>query len=201
MSSYSVLVILAGTVLHALSISWPRILPVLNFLAAAMYLAGLAWLSNGIAPMVLSNTCSKTIWIDDMGVMVCRIYKALYSFVAIGTACALCMVLLDARAHGERGKMGVYRQLQDEKKDAQRGLEVDHAAGGLSDWTPLAGSGRTGARLRDGEYLELKESPELELRGTEDAGDMGRVRVKDGNELFLPPTPGLSEYEGTPRLT
>ena len=86
-------------------------------------------------------------WATTTGVMVCRIYKALYSFIVVATASAGASVILDISVSNELSKRGAYREMKDNIKD------------GLM--------GEPSPELRRGFYtnIEMKDSPHLGVRG------------------------------------
>lgn len=61
--------------------------------------------------MVLSHTCSIKVWETSMGVMVCRLYKAMYSFTAISLALAAGSAVLDYTVLKENAAAGTYHPL------------------------------------------------------------------------------------------
>lgn len=66
--------------------------------------------------MVLSHSCSVKIWGTSMGVMVCRLYKAMYSFSAISLALAVGSVILDYTVLREDAVAGIYQPLEGKAK-------------------------------------------------------------------------------------
>lgn len=63
--------------------------------------------------MVLTHTCNLSLWQTDMGLMVCRMYKAVYAFSAVCVATSLASAALDFKVLRE-GSAGVYRPLADQ---------------------------------------------------------------------------------------
>lgn len=75
---------LAGTmILHLMSGLNPRLNLALNGSLLVIWTLGfslLAWWSSG----TLGHVCNKANWQDETGIMVCRIYKALFAFSLLG---------------------------------------------------------------------------------------------------------------------
>ena len=61
--------------------------------------------------MVLSSSCTVDLWQTDMGVIVCRLYKAMYSFLVIGLASEAANAILDYRVMGEQESTGTYQPM------------------------------------------------------------------------------------------
>lgn len=154
-------------------------------------------MSSKLGNMVLDHSCTKKIWITDMGVMVCRQYKAMYSFIVVGTVSIAAQTLLDVSVIREMTKRGSYREMKD--KDQVQPNGVHKNSGGLAGRRNVFG-------LRGGNFVEMKESPDL----GSDNGDMGQRLVSQSPDLrfdgqtpdlsYGGHTPDLSEYEKTPRL-
>lgn len=119
-------------------------------------------------------------WATDMGVMVCRIYKALYSFIVVATASAGASVVLDISVSNEVSKRGQYREMKDEGKTR-----------GMAEPSP---------GLRRGFYtnVEMKDSPDLGVRAGEFDADTRYDGVDDDTTKLVGRTPDLSEQ--TPKL-
>ncbi len=54
-----------------------------HLITLSLWIAALGLLSSRLSHMVLSQSCSIALWQTSMGVMVCRLYKALYSFLVL----------------------------------------------------------------------------------------------------------------------
>lgn len=112
--------------------------------------------------------------------MVCRIYKALYSFIVIGTAVSGAGVILDISVSNEVSRRGMYREMKDEgKTDA-----------GMAEPSP---------GLRRGFYtnVEMRDSPDLGVKGVGFDADTRYDNDEDTTKL-VDRTPDLSEH--TPKL-
>lgn len=61
----------------------------------------------------LGHTCSLTNWGNDRGVMVCQIYKTLYSFVVFANMSHIAQLVLDVRARHRQLRRGKYDKMRD----------------------------------------------------------------------------------------
>lgn len=158
----------------------PRTSLSINGLVLILWTIGLSAISAKIGSMVLGHSCAMPMWATDMGVMVCRIYKALYSFIVIATASAGASVLIDITVSGKVSKRGVYREMKDDGK-----------TGGPPQPSP---------GLRRGFYtnVEMKDSPDLGMRRGEFNADTTYDGVDDDTTKLVGRTPDLSEQ--TPKL-
>jgi len=68
----------------------------------------LAWWSSG----TLSHVCNKSNWEDETGIMICRIYKALFSFTLLGFVSTLAAACLDVYVFRRATARGKYNQMQ-----------------------------------------------------------------------------------------
>ncbi|KAL6247321.1 hypothetical protein RBB50_005667 [Rhinocladiella similis] len=82
----------------------------------SLWCAAFGVLSWRLNKMVLSHTCSIKVWETSMGVMVCRLYKAMYSFSAISLALAVGSVILDYTVMKEDAVAGIYQPLEGKAK-------------------------------------------------------------------------------------
>ncbi|KAF2649089.1 hypothetical protein K491DRAFT_611500, partial [Lophiostoma macrostomum CBS 122681] len=76
-------------ILHGLS---PLLNTALNAALLVLWVLAFAMLTRFSARPVLSQSCSTKVWDADTGVLVCRLYKAVFSFAllgVVGTAAAL----------------------------------------------------------------------------------------------------------------
>lgn len=60
----------------------------------------------------MSHFCDYDNWSEDLGVMVCRIYKALFAFTLVGFVSTLAAFVLDIYVRRQQTRRGIYR-LQD----------------------------------------------------------------------------------------
>lgn len=171
----------------------PKISVLVHTFLLAISVVSIALLSRKIWPMVLSHTCDLATWQTSEGIMVCRLYKAMYAFMILSAFSLLACAGLDVAVLRQTTSRGAYREMRD--------------GAGASDKTPFASRGAApGAgpssrnaspappTYRRGFSLELKDSPDLS--GASE-GDMG-----DGQRLVAhSPEPGYTPYNATPRLS
>ena len=158
----------------------PRTSMIINGLTFILWIIGLSIITAKIGSMVLGHTCAMPMWATEMGVMVCRIYKALYSFIVIGTASSGASFILDISVSSEVSKRGMYHEMKDEGKK-----------GGMGEPSP---------GLRRGFYtnVEMKDSPDLGVKGVEFDADTRYDGVDDDTKNLVGRTPDLSQQ--TPKL-
>ncbi|CBX96165.1 hypothetical protein IAQ61_001340 [Plenodomus lingam] len=86
-----------------LNIALNSLLAILWALAFAL----LAWWSSG----TLAHVCNVENWESDMGIAVCRLYKALFSFTLFGLLSTLLALVLDVRVQRSATERGRFQQL------------------------------------------------------------------------------------------
>lgn len=104
------------------------------FVHAALFLfwvVALSLLTFRLNGMVLSHSCDLTIWRTEMGMMVCRLYKVVYSFSVVCVATALAGVALDWYVLRDDAA-GVYQPLEDQSTDMRKTMSANA--------TPLIGA-------------------------------------------------------------
>jgi len=82
-SLLTVLFLAATIVFHCLTGLSPRLNIVLNSALFSLWGMGFGMLSYFMAP-TLGHYCNTSTWENDAGVMVCRIYKTLFTFTLLG---------------------------------------------------------------------------------------------------------------------
>jgi len=98
-------------VLHCCCGLNPRLNVCLNAALLLLWSVGfalLAWWSSG----TLSHVCNKSNWEDETGIMICRIYKALFSFTLLGFVSTLAAACLDVYVFRRATARGKYNQMQ-----------------------------------------------------------------------------------------
>jgi hypothetical protein len=155
-----------------------------------LWIIGIALLGNKIGPMVLSRSCGMSTWLTTTGLMVCRIYKALFAFIVLAASSVLAAAALDLKvwlgAGGSKRNPNPYREIGGEKQRSAGGLasrfglkeraktwrerggyEGDMATSSTATGAPgLHAQGVTGRGIAS--LKEPQPSP-----GFSDAGDMG----------------------------
>lgn len=65
----------------------------------------------------LLHVCNVDNWKADVGIMVCRLYKALFAFALLGFVATLCAMLLDIYVFRKATSRGKYNQMHDDIKE------------------------------------------------------------------------------------
>jgi hypothetical protein len=86
----------------------------------------------------LGHVCNTANWGSEAGIMVCRIYKALFTFTLLSTLSAIAMVVLDFKVRGRQTSLGKYNQMRESAHDQNPSREVfaSGAIGGHHDELP-----------------------------------------------------------------
>ncbi|OAL38621.1 hypothetical protein AYO20_02271 [Fonsecaea nubica] len=125
---WTLIIVLASSVLSLISLFLtslvytcfflsPLLNLILNVTVFIVWLVGyclLTWNMYG----TLGHSCSRANWASDDGMMICRIYKALYSFEVFGLLAQIALIVLDVRTRRAETKLGKYNQMG---ADAARG--------------------------------------------------------------------------------
>lgn len=83
---------------------------ILNVTITLLWLVGyilLTWNMYG----ALGHSCSRANWASDDGMMICRTYKALYSFALFSILSQIALVVLDIRSRRAQTKLGSYGKM------------------------------------------------------------------------------------------
>jgi hypothetical protein len=109
-------------VLHCFYGLNPALNTILNSILALLWAVGfalLSWWSVG----TLTHVCDTDHWEDDLGVSVCKMYKALFSFSLMGLLATLLALVLDVHVQRQAGARGRFQQIAMVAGDAKRGQE------------------------------------------------------------------------------
>lgn len=120
------------TILHSCHVLSPRLNLVINIpllLLWALSFSLLTWNMSG----TLTHICNVENWGNSTGIMICRIYKALFSFSTTGFVCAFAAVILDIRTWRKQTRQGSYAVMAGSKV-----IDDKHASVGVE---PLRGAG------------------------------------------------------------
>ncbi|KAH7018690.1 hypothetical protein B0J12DRAFT_415604 [Macrophomina phaseolina] len=101
----------------------PRLNLALNSILLVIWTLGfglLSWWASG----TLGHFCTRANWRDDDGIMVCRIYKALFAFSLLGLTSTLSALLLDIYVFKRSTQRGKYDQMMD--SDLKRTMSGPH---------------------------------------------------------------------------
>jgi len=90
----------------------PRFNLVINAVLFLLWGAGfgmLSWWANS----TIFHQCNTVTWNDEVGIMVCRIYKALYAFGMLGFVSTLLALVLDIVVFKRATRLGKYNAMRD----------------------------------------------------------------------------------------
>ncbi|PPJ53650.1 hypothetical protein CBER1_00799 [Cercospora berteroae] len=129
-SLFSIVALLVTIVLHCCFGLNPRFnLAINGFLLVVWAISWslLTWFMSG----TLANMCDVQHWHEDVGIMVCRIYKALFTFTLLGFISTIAAFLLDIWVHRKNTSRGMYTLQELDHKNrpnAVRGpfTDLDH---------------------------------------------------------------------------
>ncbi|KAK3711415.1 hypothetical protein LTR37_009594 [Vermiconidia calcicola] len=97
--------------LHCLTGLRPQLNLAINSLLAFLWALSWSLLTWYMSP-TLAHMCDVEQWDNDVGIMVCRIYKALFTFTLLGLVSTLAALGLDIYVRRKQTSRGMYR-LQD----------------------------------------------------------------------------------------
>ncbi|KAL9087536.1 MAG: hypothetical protein Q9165_006647 [Trypethelium subeluteriae] len=92
----------------------------INAALAVIWVVGFSLLAWWTTQSTLRHVCNVTNWTDDTGIMVCRLYKSLFSFALFGLVSTLLAFSLDMYVRQRTTRRGVYHNMSpiDAKKSA-----------------------------------------------------------------------------------
>ncbi|KAF2193023.1 hypothetical protein K469DRAFT_282204 [Zopfia rhizophila CBS 207.26] len=158
-SLLTILFLTSTIILHCCCGLNPLLNLILNSFLLLLWTVGfalLSWWSSG----TLSHVCNKRNWDDETGIMVCRVYKALFSFSFLGFLSTLLALLLDVRTYRGATQRGKYNQMvnQENKRAFDAPDNVLALDGGESNPNPSAVKNkRQRQRQRGGDGYALPE--------------------------------------------
>ncbi|KAK5154642.1 hypothetical protein BJ546DRAFT_842485 [Cryomyces antarcticus] len=128
-SLLTVLALTATIILHCCCGLNPRLNIFLNSGLAVLWAVGfslLSWWMSG----TLTHVCNTANWHDETGIMVCRIYKSLFTFSLLGLISTLLALALDLYVRARQTQRGIYKLQDIDVKPATRGpfTDDDHEA-------------------------------------------------------------------------
>ncbi|RMZ82065.1 hypothetical protein DV737_g2201, partial [Chaetothyriales sp. CBS 132003] len=130
------------TVIYTCACLSPLFNLVLNVPLSIFWITGfslLTWNTVG----ALSHSCSTSNWGDSDGVMICRRYKASYSFIVLGVLSSVAMIIVDVRARVKQNTLRRYVAMDDSKLRL-----VEEQQGDYPNW-PTAYSRQTSRGYHD----------------------------------------------------
>ncbi|KAH7074315.1 hypothetical protein FB567DRAFT_537155 [Paraphoma chrysanthemicola] len=159
-SLFTMLSLSVTIILHCFYGLNPVLNTILNSALALLWAVSfslLSWWSSG----TLSHVCNKDNWDDDVGMSVCRLYKALFSFSLLGLVSTLVALILDVHVQRQATRRGRFQQLGmvagDTKSGPAVGLQsLENAAEDDANPNPSANS-RNKKQKRGGDGYALPE--------------------------------------------
>lgn len=129
------LVVLASTsALHCCHVLSPRLSLLFNVPLLVLWALSVSLLGWNMAG-TLGHVCNRSNWGTSDGIMICRLYKALFSFTVTGFVSALAAAWLDAKVRRNQVRRGVYNQMVDPRFSKKNDIKmgglggfVNHAA-------------------------------------------------------------------------
>jgi hypothetical protein len=94
----------------------PLLSLVINVFLLVLWIFGLSLLGWNMAG-TLGHVCNAANWGSDAGMMVCRIYKALFTFTLLAAISAFALVALDIKVRRKQNSLGKYDQMRDSSYD------------------------------------------------------------------------------------
>lgn len=183
MSLLTILALTSTIVLHCFYGLNPTLNIVLNSVLALVWSVAfslLAWWSSG----TLTHVCNVDNWADELGISVCRLYKALFSFALLGLVSTLFALVLDVRVQSKVTKRGRFQQIQMlGGNDGKGGAVVQHHNDDDDEANPNPSARKNhGQHTRGGEGYALPEeqfayNEDTSYRGA--AGQVGRRSVEE----------------------
>ncbi|KAK1808602.1 hypothetical protein LTR12_017050 [Friedmanniomyces endolithicus] len=107
-SLFSIAALFFTIILHCFIGLNPRLNIALNGFLAILWTLSWSLLTYYMSG-TLANVCDKAHWHEDTGIMVCRIYKALFTFTLLGFVSTLAALGLDIYVRRQQTRRGVYR--------------------------------------------------------------------------------------------
>jgi hypothetical protein len=92
---------------HVLS---PLLNLIINIILLLLWVVGLSLLGWNMSG-TLGHVCNAANWGSDAGIMVCRLYKALFTFTLLGAVSATAMVALDLKVRKKQNSLGKYNPM------------------------------------------------------------------------------------------
>jgi hypothetical protein len=130
-SLLSLLTLTLTLALHICHVLSPILNLVINLPLLLLWILGIALLGWNMAG-TLGHVCNTANWGSDVGIMVCRIYKALFTFTLFGALSALAMVVLDIKVRKQQTSLGAYNQMRDSTYDEKQQQPERFSSGAVS---------------------------------------------------------------------
>ncbi|KAK0783893.1 hypothetical protein LTS16_002800 [Friedmanniomyces endolithicus] len=176
-SLFSIAALFFTIILHCFIGLNPRLNIALNGFLAVLWTLSWSLLTYYMSG-TLANVCDKAHWHEDTGIMVCRIYKALFTFTLLGFVSTLAALGLDIYVRRQQTRRGVYRLHDLDTKarpEATRGPFTDeveahqngdgYAHGGLQQDDSRESLAWEEPRPSIGPYAEQGDKPRMQAGG------------------------------------
>ncbi|KIX98347.1 uncharacterized protein Z520_05648 [Fonsecaea multimorphosa CBS 102226] len=189
-SLLSLLSLVLTSFLHTCFFLSPLFNLILNVTVFILWVVGyglLTWNMYG----TLGHSCSRANWASDDGMMICRIYKALYSFEVFGLLAQIALIVLDVRTRRAETKLGKYNQMGGPLVRGGADVKLDDLNNGQSGASGLLGGHQEtpqddGLPYGIGDYNEsrlgLRDHAAADITDYSNHSQSGRVRMDDFND-------------------
>ncbi|KAI1609795.1 hypothetical protein EDD36DRAFT_467857 [Exophiala viscosa] len=121
----SLITLLISSMIYACAFLNPLVNMLVNIPIALIWTAGLAVLTYNMYG-TLGHTCSATNWASSDGMMICRTYKALYSFAVFGWLAQIALVVLDVRSRRAQTALGKYNKMDLDANASAKDVKLDN---------------------------------------------------------------------------
>ncbi|KAL6249139.1 hypothetical protein RBB50_004202 [Rhinocladiella similis] len=146
-SLLSLLALLVTSLIYAFAFLNPLLNLISNSSILLVWTVGIALLTYNMYG-TLGHSCSRTNWANNDGMMICRTYKAFYSFNIFGWLAQVALIILDIRSRRKQTALGRYNRMMmasggaaaaaDDKDKDVRLNDLDHS------YNPYGGGGTAG---------------------------------------------------------
>lgn len=109
-TAVSLLSLVLTGIIHACFFLSPLFNLTVNIVILLLWTVGLALLTWNMYG-TLGHSCSRANWASDDGIMICRTYKALYSFALFGWLTHVALIVLDVRSRRAQTAQGRYDRM------------------------------------------------------------------------------------------
>ncbi|KIW14712.1 hypothetical protein PV08_07496 [Exophiala spinifera] len=167
-SLLSLLALLVTSLVYAFAFLNPLLNLISNSSILLVWTVGIALLTYNMYG-TLGHSCSRANWANDDGMMICRTYKAFYSFNIFGWLAQVALIVLDVRSRRKQTALGRYNKMMAEgaaaadDKDVVRLNHLDPYSYGSGTGT---GTG-TGADARAGSTAGTETQPQYDQSQTQ----------------------------------
>ncbi|EXJ91282.1 hypothetical protein A1O1_04392 [Capronia coronata CBS 617.96] len=118
----SLLTLVLTSIIYSCAYLSPLFNLITNLLILTIWTVALALLTWNMYG-TLGHSCSRANWASDAGMMVCRTYKALYSFTVFGWVAQVAQIVLDVRSRRAETALGRYDMMMADSRDSTLQLQ------------------------------------------------------------------------------